>query len=1358
MPKVDANRWGGFKASLTRVINLAIHFTQEEITTDSIEEARSHLANMKAKYEALEVAVEDNPEWDVLSEMEAIQALYMTAKASVKKTQKLAEDATLATIHQSGDSERVNTDPKEKKVVTALQPFTLTKAHTPSDLREWREQFDRYYRSGNLGVVENSLQQGYFATCIEPSLLRAIKEGANPDTTVYGDDGLLERLEKEFEVLYPLFVRRMRLIQLKPDGEDLRSYLQRINRVSQETKFETLDRESFCVLHFAKTIEDDQLRDKVFDLPDPTYQATLKLVTSHLTKRISTKAISREQNVDQIAAFRPPTPMPRSLPSAKFKFCMRCGKNNHRSDQCKVLERGLICSNCGKKGHLSVVCQSKGQQTAKPLPMHAFQPTSTEEVHQTPSIYPEVTPRLPVEISHGNGKFTFPIFPDTGGAITMMAENLAQKYHITSDDKFLNQLPTLVTVDGRKISISGAAEIKLLNLSNNIKIPIVIVISPDIWDEIIVGFGDLRKLEVIPRGFPMSKFSTFPTSNPTNQSLNHIKEKLSDEFSDVIRDSLPNSPMEGKAMHIHLKEGAVPYKILTARKTPVHWMKEADKIVEEFIQKKIIKRVEEPTPWTAPGFWVPKANGKGIRLVVDLSRLNQYISRPVHPFPSTMDIVSNVDHNARFFAKMDAVLGFFQIPLDEESSFLTTFLIPQGRFRWLRCPMGSCASSDEWCRRSDDAIRGTDGTSKLVDDILVVARTQEELEERLRVVLQKCRKAGITLSKRKFEVGESIEFGGYKISRKGIRPDKRKLEAITAFPRPSNISKLRGFLGLSNQLINFIPDLAALTNPLRQLLRKDAAFTWLDEHTAAFETIKKTLTKSLSLNHFDPSMPTFLITDASRLNGLGFVLVQSHKGPTTPERVIQCGSRCLNRCEKNYATIELECLAMAWALEKCEFFLKGMESFKLVTDHRPLVGIFKKPLSEIANPRLVRIREKMLSFNFEVLWLEGKANAIADALSRSPLNDGEEYPLRTYIIADSDLVKDMINNAKSCPDYQTIVNSWKNDKLVKNLPPNHPGRPLLEVWKNLSMMNDSLLVVDNKRIFVPKGSRRRVLDLLHESHCGLAKTFASARERFFWPGLKNDVANVVNTCEACQIHRPSLPADKEMNTSAFYPMERVAVDLFECKNTHYLAMVDRFSGYPWIQRMRNISSEAVTDTLKGWFSFAGFPRAIRTDGGPQFRSHFKSFCNKFGIIHELASPYNPRSNGLIEVVVRILKQLLMKANKESEFEEAFTAWKNVERTSRKSPNELFFGRPVRTKLPELSTAFPLSNNNHSTENDRLRPLKIGDPVWMQDQYGKWPHKGQITSVDQRGRTYVVVLNDGRNFVRNRRFIRRRYVT
>ena len=104
--------------------------------------------------------------------------------------------------------------------------------------------------------------------------------------------------------------------------------------------------------------------------------------------------------------------------------------------------------------------------------------------------------------------------------------------------------------------------------------------------------------------------------------------------------------------------------------------------------------VDSPTEWCSPAFFVPKGDGKRVRLVTDYTKLNKFVVRPVHPFPSVADIIQSIPASAACFAKLDATHGYFQIPLDEEASRLTTFILPSGRFRYLRAPMGLSSSSD----------------------------------------------------------------------------------------------------------------------------------------------------------------------------------------------------------------------------------------------------------------------------------------------------------------------------------------------------------------------------------------------------------------------------------------------------------------------------------------------------------------------------------------------------------------------------------------------------------------------------------------------------------------------------------------
>ena len=426
--------------------------------------------------------------------------------------------------------------------------------------------------------------------------------------------------------------------------------------------------------------------------------------------------------------------------------------------------------------------------------------------------------------------------------------------------------------------------------------------------------------------------------------------------------------MVGGLMDIHLNDRTdiLPTKLTTTRPIPLHFQEEADQIVNKVLAEGIIERVTQPTTWCSPAFFVRKPGG-GLQLVTDFTGLNKRVRRPIHPFPAPHSVVSGLDPCSKVFATLDVLSGYHQVALTDVASYYTCFILPSGVYRYLRAPMGLSSSSDEFCRRSDAMFAGVPGVRKLVDDLLVEGEDLPDLERKLRIVLQRCVDNGFTLSSKKFKIGNAVQFAGYIVSDKGISPSPKRLEAISAFPVPKDISALRSFLGLCNQLAMFIPNLASLSSGLRELLKKDVVFQWLPEHDKVFEDVKRALVRTLAIHHFDPKLHTKLVTDASKLNGVGFILVQTASVYSNiPVSVLQCGSRSLSDAERNYSTIELECLAIQWALTKCDFFLRGLEDFSVITDHRPLVGVFNKPLSAIENPRLVRIREKTSPYSFSV--------------------------------------------------------------------------------------------------------------------------------------------------------------------------------------------------------------------------------------------------------------------------------------------------------------------------------------------------------------------------------------------------------
>jgi hypothetical protein len=232
------------------------------------------------------------------------------------------------------------------------------------------------------------------------------------------------------------------------------------------------------------------------------------------------------------------------------------------------------------------------------------------------------------------------------------------------------------------------------------------------------------------------------------QSLTDDKlDSLMKEFKDVFEaDKI--TPLAGARMQIHLKRDDPSYRPIRVshhRKVPLHFIEEADKTLKWFLDSGVIVPVPptENVEWVSPGFFVAKPNGK-VRLVTDLRAINQFVIWPCHPFPSPRDVVRNIKTDSEWFCKLDALQGYYQVPLDEENSYLTTFLLPAGRYQFLRALMGMKNSSDVFCHRTDDIFAAVPDVLKNVDDALLQAPTEKELLVKLRIALTSCGEGNLT--------------------------------------------------------------------------------------------------------------------------------------------------------------------------------------------------------------------------------------------------------------------------------------------------------------------------------------------------------------------------------------------------------------------------------------------------------------------------------------------------------------------------------------------------------------------------------------------------------------------------------------
>lgn len=263
--------------------------------------------------------------------------------------------------------------------------------------------------------------------------------------------------------------------------------------------------------------------------------------------------------------------------------------------------------------------------------------------------------------------------------------------------------------------------------------------------------------------------------------------------------------------------------------------------------------MDTPTDWISSYVIREKAN-KDVRLCLDPKPLNQALKRNHYPMPTLEDVLPELS-NAKLYSVCDVRNGFWHCQLTEDSSYLTTFSTPFGRFRWTVLPFGLNLASDEFQRRLTENIEGLEGVKAVADDILCWGCDEEEHDRRVRALFQRCRERGIKLNRDKLKYKQSeVKYMGHHLTSEGLKADPQKIEAIQNMPPPEDKEGVMRLIGMCNYLQPFAPNLAEITTPIRSLLQKDKEFVWDCPQKEAFELIKKILTTAPVLRYFDPKL------------------------------------------------------------------------------------------------------------------------------------------------------------------------------------------------------------------------------------------------------------------------------------------------------------------------------------------------------------------------------------------------------------------------------------------------------------------------------------------------------------------------
>ena len=255
-----------------------------------------------------------------------------------------------------------------------------------------------------------------------------------------------------------------------------------------------------------------------------------------------------------------------------------------------------------------------------------------------------------------------------------------------------------------------------------------------------------------------------------------------------------------------------------------------------------------------------------------------------------------------------------------------------------------------------------------IDDILVHAKTLDELRRLTREVFDLARKANLFFKASKsFFEQRSVIFLGLKISPDGVETDPAKIEAVKNYPVPTDLRSSRGFIGFVGYYRRFIENFSSIASPITDLTRKNEPFIWTPERQSAFEILRDKLISAPILHHYDPTLETTMHTDASHF-GWGVVISQIH--PDGLEHPISIESGKFKNAELCYQTTEKEFLAIVEGFSRNRHVLLPVHT-TVYTDHLNL-RYWTKPRQ--LNPRQARWVDELSNFRFKIVYRPGKDN------------------------------------------------------------------------------------------------------------------------------------------------------------------------------------------------------------------------------------------------------------------------------------------------------------------------------------------------------------------------------------------------
>jgi len=771
---------------------------------------------------------------------------------------------------------------------------------------------------------------------------------------------------------------------------------------------------------------------------------------------------------------------------------------------------------------------------------------------------------------------------------------------------------------------------------------------------VIIGFPSLRQMGInldctnnsITFKFDSSLSIPFvPSPVPRDLSSvgNIVKvENLNEDFARLVRE-FPDVLTAELGQAKNFKYSVQLTDSIPVRKAPYPLAPPQAKIMREHVKDLLDKGIISPSksPYASPAFLVKKSKG-GFRLCIDYRQLNKKVVMDSFPVPSIEHIFQCLK-GAKVFTTLDLNSAFYQVELSEQSKDLTSFVTPEGQWKFHKAPFGLSISPSALNRLMFDIFADLRYKFVIVffDDLLIYSPDMNSHLDHVKETLKRLREANLTVNPGKINFAQSeLKFLGHHVSSSGLSMDPDKVDVIKNLPPPKNLKQLHTFIGMVGYYAKFIPEYAQIMAPLNDLRKKNVKYNLSEVHLQSIQKLKEALITSPVLRFPDFQRDFILQTDASQSH-IGCVLLQKFDDGIHP---IQYASRRLTSAERKFSTYEQEALACIWAMEKLKSYLSH-RPFLLQTDSSCLKWLIQHPRNL---GRVGRWLLRISRFKFQVEHIRGKENCTADCLSR---------PFSDAVTSESVVNNSLCNQLNQILDIVSPMNDLI--KLQDQDPDLHKLKSeIIEgiYHKNFSVRENFLVRLVGKkrlrRIVVPQALKAEIFEQFHNSsianHPGISKTFRLIARRFWWAQMFIEIREFVKKCQYCLRHKPNQHPDKVVMSSQI-PVavwDKIYIDLMgplitsHTGNKYVLLILDSFSKWLITYAIPDSSSTSIINCLHKVFTTYGAPTNIVTDNGSPFKSNkFGEFCSSWGskLIH--TAPYHPQSNA-VERVIRNVRSSL----------------------------------------------------------------------------------------------------------------------